>query len=182
MKILSILLFFLINFICYAQSKKTIKKNQINQLETFINYPDGKIIKSIKKFDPNGNEIFLEEYDEKGRLEKKREWVYEDNNLLFEDREYNVRGELKKTEKFEYELGLLTKISTFNYKNELIKSVETSYNGFEEKIKELTKDGKGSILESVEYEYDKNGIKTAKKTFDSEGKLKEHKTYEYKKF
>lgn len=182
MNYFSLILFVLTCSLSFSQSKKQLKKNNIQQVESFLTFPEGKLIQSVKKFDSNGNEVFLEEYDEKGRLEKKRERIYDKNNLLLEERDYNVKGELKKTEKYEYELGLLVKLSVFNDKNELIKSLETSYNGFEEKIKEVTKDGKGNVLESIEYMYDKNGLKTDKKTFDKEGKLIEHKTYEYKEF
>lgn len=182
MNYFSLILFVFICSLSFSQSKKQLKKNNIQQLESFLAFPEGKLIQSVKKFDSNGNEVFFEEYDEKGRLEKKRERIYDKNNLLLEERDYNVRGELKKTEKYEYDLGLLIKLSIFNDKNELIKLHETSYNGFEEKIKEVTKDGKGSVLESIEYMYDKNGLKTDKKTFDKEGKLIEHKIYEYKEF
>lgn len=182
MNYFSLILFVFTCSLSFSQSKKQLKKNNVQQVESFVTFPDGRLIQSVKKFDSNGNEVFLEEYDKKGRLEKKRERIYDKNNLLLEERDYDVRGELKKTEKYEYVLGLQVKLSVFNDKNELIKLIETSYNGFEEKIKEVTKDGKENVLESVEYMYNKNGLKTDKKTFDKEGKLIEHKTYEYKKF
>jgi len=182
MNYFSLLLFVLTCLFSFSQSKKTIKKNNIQQVESFLTGQDSRVIQTIKKFDANGNEIFLEEYDEKGRLEKKRERTYDNKNQLVEEREFNTKGELKKIEKYDYDLGLVVKYSVFNDKNELIKLVESSYNGFEEKTKETTKDGKGTILESAEYTYNKFGLRTDKKTFDKEGKLIEHKQYEYKEF
>lgn len=182
MKYLYVLIFVSTCFLGFAQNKKQLKKNNIQQVESFITFPEGKLIQSIKKFDENGNEVFLEEYDQKGKLEKKRERIYDKNNLLLEEKDFNTKGELKKIEKYEYDFGLVTKLSVFNEKDELIKLLETSYNGFEEKIKEITKDGKGTVIETVEYTYDKNGLKTSKKTFDKEEKLIEHKTYKYKEF
>jgi hypothetical protein len=180
-RFLLIFLLFSSNF--FAQNSKKVKKYKIKsvfeiQMDTLSIDSKEMFTESIKKFDKNGNLVYEEEYSKKRKFKKKKEYKYNKNDQLVEEIIYDEKGVLS-IEKLEYDLDLLTKISLFDAKNELISQTDFKYNGFKEKTEEIKKDKNGNIVEKTVFEYNNSSLKVSKKVYNNKGRLIEYKLYKY---
>lgn len=164
----------------YSQNQKKINKYKILSVTENITDSLEKTKPSeIKKFDKNGNLIFIEKYSKKGILKEKNEYKYSKKNLLEEEINYNENGEIIEIIKHTYNLDLLSKSDCFSAKNELLYSISYKYNGFSEKIEEIKTDMQGKLIEKSSYEYDNKGLKIKKTISNATGQIIEIKNYNY---
>lgn len=172
-------LFFCFN-LTFAQSNKEVRKYKIKSIsEIVIDSTKNEFRESFYRFDKNGNIIFEEEFSKKKKFKLKNENRYNKKNQLVEQTVFNEKGEISQIIATVYDLKYPILVSIFDKNRNLISLTENKYNGFGEKIQEITKDNSGEILVRVEYEYNNKGLKMSKKTFNSKNTLIEEKKYSY---
>lgn len=144
--------------VCFAQSKKDIRKNSIKGItEVVTEYENGKESTHndvSKKFDKEGEVIQEINYDKNGALKEK---VLTKNNKdgdKIEEVIYDANGKQNKR---------------FTYK----------YDSYGEKNEEIQYDAKNALLTKSVYIINAKGLKTEKKTYDAKGKLIQVKKYIY---
>ncbi len=160
MKILSTILLFSITGLLFSQSKKDLKdagiisrteKTSKVEKKTTITF-----VESVEKYDDNGNKMEVIEYKSDGDIK------------VYTQFEYNDKGKLVK----ETEIDPLSKKTK--------STVEYSYSDDDKLIKEGYYNKKNELVKTVEYTYD-GKIKTEKKVTNAAGKVIETKTYSYEK-
>lgn len=179
-KVQLLLIFLLILNVSFSQSRKKIRKYKIKSVsEIVIDSTKQEFRESLYKFDKNGNVIFEEEFSKKKKFKLKNEYVFDKKNRLTEQIIYNEKGVITQIINTTYALDLPIYISIFDKDRKLISITENKYDGFGDKIQEITKDSQGKIVLSVEYSYNEKGLKISKKTFNASNVLIEEKKYTY---
>jgi lipopolysaccharide export LptBFGC system permease protein LptF len=180
LKVQLILTLFLIVNVSFSQSNKKVKKYKIKSVsEIVIDSSKQEFRESFYKFDKNGNVIFEEEFSKKKKFKLKNEYVFDKKNRVTEQIIYNEKGAITQIIKTSYSLELPINISVFDKDRKLISITENKYDGFGDKIQEITKDSEGKIVLSVEYSYNEKGLKISRKTFNASNVLIEEKKYTY---
>lgn len=135
------------------------------------------------KYDSKGNVIskgkFIPNYDPPNQRPGWTEYSYDEFGGLIEERQYNSKGKLSNTRKYEYE---------YNEQNNPLIKYEILSNGEKSLFEEYTYDNKGNLIEInsrkkseiIRYEYNSNNdlIKESKHSYYDE-KLKSWIEYEY---
>jgi len=117
-KLLFISICFCFALTSFGQSQKTVKSLQIKtRTEWTYLYRGNKEIpykESFKKFDAEGNEIEIIEYDEKGNITLHSTFKFNENNDVIEEVTYNPNGSVFQTDKYTYTGKLKTQRETFD--------------------------------------------------------------------
>lgn len=123
-KILIICFCLCIGMTSFAQGKKTVKNLQIKtRTEMTTLYRGNKEIsfkESFKRFDAQGNEIEIYEYNEKGETTLHTAFTYNENDDIIEEITYNPNGSVFQTDKYQYTGKLKTLRETYDGKGKLI--------------------------------------------------------------
>lgn len=163
----------------FSQGSGKIKKYGIVSSKTVVEDSLGKQRpESIEKYDAKGRLVYIEKYSKKGVLKEKAEYRYAKNGLLTEEITYDEKG-LKETVQIEYDMELPVRHNYFDADGKRSRTMESKYNGFEEKIQETLFGEGGQLLQTTRFEYDNKGLKTKKITTDASGKVIETKIYTY---
>jgi hypothetical protein len=156
----NLIIIFLITFIpafTSAQSRKEIKAAGIKAITEYkTEYKSGvekKIRQSETKYDAEGNDTELIEYDDFGKITKHEKYTYNTENDKASVAEYDAAGKLKKTTKF-------------------------TYNENGDKLTVAEYDGAGKLKKTTKYTYFSK-FKTGKEVYDASNKLVSKKTYDY---
>lgn len=168
-------------FNALSQSKKKIRKHQIQNKEVwFTDYDTGdkSYKKSEKTFNANGDILVEKKFDIQGQLSEKRsykydeefrtiqktvknikqkkyytfKYKYDENGDLASEKKFDKNMKLKSSISYKYKNGLLIKEQRYNSKKKLVKTIEYTFNG-QLKTSKTTIDGYGKIIDKIEYKY-----------------------------
>jgi hypothetical protein len=157
MRKLVVILFALIPVFTIAQSRKDIKAAGIKAITEYkTEYKTGqekKIRQSETKYDAEGNEGEVTEYDDFGKITKHEKYTYNENNDKVTIVEYDAAGKVKKT-------------------------TRNTYNSNNDKVTITEYDGAGKMKKTTKYSYFSK-FKTGKEVYDGNNKLTSKKTYDY---
>lgn len=157
MKIRIILILLLMSsIIIYAQKPKKIKELKIKSITEMV-YDNEKEQNGRKdaviKYDGNGNETEIIEYDKLNKITKHEQYFYNSEGKKIKEIHYLPNGKIEK-------------------------SILTEFNSDNDKSKESEFDAKGKLVKTEIYKY-KDELRIEKKTMDYSGKFKSLRKYIY---
>lgn len=128
--IISILLVIAV-FSLKAQSKKTIRSNDISS-QTVYEYFIGEglkepVVETITSYDSVGNVIELKEYNKGGEVKTWERYSYDSNGNKIEEIRLDAKGEQDEREVWIYTEGLLTGKEYYDKRDRLYKRKEYKY-------------------------------------------------------
>lgn len=120
-----VLAFFLSNSSLLAQSKKTIKEQNISYvLEKEIDYEDGlDVERKLQEtwYNQSGLVVEYKDWNKEGEVKVWEKYEYNDDKTLKEKQELNKKGVLRRKVIYAYRNGLLVKKSYYDKKDRLEK-------------------------------------------------------------
>ena len=184
MKYQVVIIFLLISVLCFGQTKKEAKKNNIKSTTTWItsyendkeqNYKD-----SYEEFDKMGHTVLKIEYRKDGTIKKKETARYDNYNNKIEETEFDGDDQKfsRKTCKYNA-FNDKTEEIEYNAAGEIIKTSAYTYNSNGDRSTEVITDGAGKLKKKNVYSFNSKHLKVERQSFNISNKLESLKKWSY---
>lgn len=179
----------LLSSISFAQSKKAVKKYDIQSVtETVTIKVNGKelsYIESFTTYDKEGRVISMTEYNSDKTIKKQETATYDKQGNKIQETSLKTEDALKPKVNFK---RINTKFNAQNDKieeiqydasNKIVKKEVYGYNKWGQKNSILVYDGEGKIIKKQTVTFNDKGLKSEKTTVDENNKFISTKRYTY---